>query len=82
MLLDKSDVSRLEIPRIIEAMQLITNMCLHMSIDLSCKPLNLHILISIDTQDNYNFILSYTRSRNKMGRNMLLFFTLCSKRIT
>lgn len=37
MLLDKSDVSRTEIPRIIEAMGLITNMCFQMSIELSCK---------------------------------------------
>jgi hypothetical protein len=37
MLLDKSDVSQTEITRIIEGMGLITNMCLQMSIDLSCK---------------------------------------------
>ncbi|VVC36254.1 Hypothetical protein CINCED_3A000120 [Cinara cedri] len=38
MLLDKSDVSHIEIGRIIEAMGLITNMCLQMSIDLSSIP--------------------------------------------
>lgn len=37
MLLDKSDVSQKEIVRIIDAMGLITNMCLQMTIDLSCK---------------------------------------------
>lgn len=37
MLLDKSDVSQTEITKIIEAMGLVTNMCLQMSIDLSCK---------------------------------------------
>jgi len=40
MLLDKSDASRSEIIRIIEAMGLVTNMCLQMGIDLSCKLLN------------------------------------------
>jgi len=35
MLLDKSDVSPTEITRIIEAMGLITSMCLEMSVDLS-----------------------------------------------
>lgn len=40
MLLDKSDASPLEIIRIIEAMGLITNMCLQMGIELSCKLLN------------------------------------------
>lgn len=41
MLLDKSNVPQTEIARIIEAMGLITNMCLHMSIDLSCKQSNM-----------------------------------------
>lgn len=38
ILLNKSDVSRTEIIRIIEAMALITNMCIQMSIDLSSIP--------------------------------------------
>lgn len=41
MLLDRSDVSLIEITRIIEAMGLITNMCIHMSIHLSSKLLNI-----------------------------------------
>lgn len=41
MLLDKSDASRSEIIRIIEAMGLVTNMCIQMGIDLSCKLLNI-----------------------------------------
>lgn len=41
MLLDKSDVSQTEIARIIEAMGLVTNMCLQMSIDLSCRQSNM-----------------------------------------
>lgn len=40
MLLDKSDASQSEIIKIIEAMGLVTNMCLQMGIDLSCKLLN------------------------------------------
>lgn len=43
MLLNKSDISQIEISRIIEAMGLITNMCLQMSIHLSCKLLNTQI---------------------------------------
>jgi len=42
ILLNKSDVSQTEIIRIIEAMGLITNMCIQMSIDLSCKLPNIH----------------------------------------
>ncbi|CAI6351869.1 unnamed protein product [Macrosiphum euphorbiae] len=38
ILLNKSDVSRTEITRIIEAMGLVTNMCIQMSIDLSSIP--------------------------------------------
>lgn len=37
MLLDKSNVCQIEISRMIEAMGLITDMCLSMSIDLSSK---------------------------------------------
>lgn len=82
MLLDKSDVSQMEIARIMEAMGLITNMCLQMSISLSCKSPNKHALeinIVIKSLKIINFLLSHTWSRNKMGRNLLLFFTLCSK---
>lgn len=84
MLLDKSDVSQTEITRILEALGLTTNMCLQMSIDLSCKLTNLHIYnISIILIKKFILIMvlffSYTWSRSKMGRNMLLFFTICSK---
>lgn len=48
MLLDKSDVSQTEIARIMEAMGLVTNMCLQMSVSLSCKsPKELTLRINI-----------------------------------
>lgn len=50
MLLDKSDVSQTEITRILEALGLTTNMCLQMSVDLSCKLTNLH---------NYNISITF-----------------------
>lgn len=42
MLLSKTDVSQTEILKIIDAMGLITNMCLELFVNLSCKLLNMY----------------------------------------
>lgn len=78
MLLDKSDASRSEIIRIIEAMGLVTNMCLQMGIDLSCKLLNdmpllflmysIFILLYNTYELNFNYVI---------GINFIYMFTKC-----
>lgn len=54
MLLNKSDIAQTEITKIIEAMGLITDMCLQLSINLSSKLLNYYYL---NVQYYYNFFL-------------------------